>query len=107
MIKDFIDNFKVAHAVVKQLRNEEWDFEWNSIAGCYCTAKRNGKELWVSNIIILGWFADSHPETNLFGYFWRHYVAIFGIIPAKARANKKRKSLLIGDKVKERREWIR
>ncbi len=107
MIKEFIENFKVSHAVVKQLRNDEWDFKWNSRAGCYCVAERNNKELWVSNIVLLGWFTDSYPKTNLFGYFWRHYVAIFGIVPAKARANKKRKSLLKGDKVKERREWIR
>lgn len=91
----FIENFIVARAVVKQLRNNEWEFKWNSLTGSYLTAERNGKSLWVGNIYAGGWFCDAEDGCNLFGYFWRHYVAYFGVVPAKRKAIKSKKTELL------------
>jgi len=107
MIKGFIDNFKVAHAVVKQLRNDEWEFKWNRYTGSFLTASRCGCELWVGNIFLAGWFCDSDPRSNLFGYFWRHYVCYVGVIPAKMRAKKLRREKTLKERKEEQKKWVR
>jgi len=62
--------WKNARAVIKQLRNNEWAFNFNEIENDYLTAKRNERRLWLGN----GAFFCDVDDANAFGYLFRHYV---------------------------------
>ena len=87
--------WKRCKEVVKQLRNDEWDFEWNSISRKFLTAERNDIKLWVGNTCFN---CDLYGEDvyNYFGYFGRLYVYWFGVYGVKRRAMIKRKALIEG-----------
>lgn len=69
------EKWKIARAVVKQIKRGEWSLEFNSTTNSCCTASRNELELWVGNG---GYFCElseaSRLRSNAFGPLFRHYV---------------------------------
>ena len=68
---DVVIKWKNARAVIRQLRNNEWDFRCNSISDDFLTATRKGRELWIGTQG--AWFLDV-DKSNAFGLLLRHYV---------------------------------
>ncbi len=80
-----------AFLVVKQLKNDEWDFIWDEDRSTSFFACRNDLKLWVGNG---GFFTDIN-EANVFGYLWRHYVYWFAAIKKRNAFIKKLEKRLI------------
>lgn len=72
---------ELALAVIEQLHNGEWEYQWNRISESALTAYRNGKRLWCGN----GGFFTDIDGSNCFGFFWRHVVWWLGVRPTKKR----------------------
>ena len=70
-INDFYKQWLNSKAVVKQLRNDEWQFKYNDLAGHCCTTERNGVVLWIANG---AWFCVIETDPKAFGLIFRHYV---------------------------------
>ena len=60
-----------ARAVIEQIRAGKWDFQYNPLARCCCTATRGGWELWVGNG---AFFCDLRYGEPAFGLILRHWV---------------------------------
>jgi len=90
---------KFAMIVIRQLKNNEWTFNWNRKAGSAPIATRKGKTLWCGNA---GFFTDIN-NLNCFGYFWRHVVWWFGIKSKKKQFEKKYREELFKEIFSE--EW--
>lgn len=65
-----IRRYQNARAVVQQIRNGEWAFQYNSLCDLCCVAHRGEREMWVGNG---GFFLDV-DHSNAFGLIFRHYV---------------------------------
>lgn len=83
----FNKRFQNARAVIRQIKNGEWEFRFNELVGHCCTAHRNGRELWVSN----GGFFTDVDRSNAFGLLFRHYVWWAAAWSARLKADKKYK----------------
>lgn len=67
----FRAKFRNARAVIAQIRAGEWEFHYNPMTRCCCTATRGGKELWVGNG---AFFCDMRYGEPAFGLILRHWV---------------------------------
>jgi hypothetical protein len=86
---NFITRYKNAKTVIQQLKNNEWEFKYNSLSGHCLTTHRDGLKLWVGNG---SWFCEIEIESsNSFGLFWRHYVWLFAAASKTAEADNKYK----------------
>ena len=59
-----------ARTVVAQLKRGEWEFRYNPLTHCCCTAHRGELELWVGS----GAFFCDIRDKNAFGLILRHWV---------------------------------
>lgn len=78
--------WKNARAAVRQLKAGEWEFKFNPMSNCCCTAQRGENEMWVTN----GPFFCDVNEHNAFGLILRHYVWWAGVVRILVRENKAR-----------------
>lgn len=93
-MKTFTKQFKNARAVIEQLNNNEWIFDFNSLSEHCCRANRKERELWVAN----GAFFCDVDEKNCFGLIFRHYVW-WAAARAKTRAANKKFRGELDDKI--------
>ena len=79
-----MNNKERAIKVIKELKRGEWEFD-----GDYITAERNGFILWCGNG---GFWTDIEIYGNYFGYFWRHVVYWFGVMPSMYKSERAAKA---------------
>lgn len=71
-----IQQYKNARTCIAQMKRGEWTPIWNSITGSYITAERKGMSLWLAN----GPFFTDIDDKNYFGYLFRHWVYLSGVL---------------------------
>jgi hypothetical protein len=71
LLSVFRARLRNARAVIAQIRAGEWEFQYNHMAQCCCTAIRDGRELWVGNG---AFFCDMRYGEPAFGLILRHWV---------------------------------
>lgn len=96
ILGNFIQRWRNAKAVARQIRNNEWKFYYNNIEKICCTARRNDHELWVANG---GFFCDVDNK-NAFGFLFRHYVWWAAARKARKQEDRQNKQSSIPDLTK-------
>lgn len=91
-LEDTKQRWENARAVVQQLKNGGWNFEYCEEYDDIFAATREPMRLWVCNG---GWFCDisiGFKNTNAFGLIFRHYVYWFGVFPIRKKLLKEHRN---------------
>jgi hypothetical protein len=71
-LKNFIQRFKNAKTVIRQIKAREWRAHYNPLSRRHLTAHNGTLQLWIGNG---AWFCEIDGGSgNYFGLVWRHYV---------------------------------
>ncbi|WP_330926321.1 hypothetical protein [Candidatus Sororendozoicomonas aggregata] len=89
-MEELVRQYKNARAVIKQIKDGEWEFQWSQRSRQVYTATRDGYELWVANG---PFFLDAKDpdgsEQNAFGFIFGHWVWFAAVRKAKKEAVRK------------------
>ena len=93
----FSTRLRNANAVIRQLRECEWEFVFNPLTGDCLDARRGDDYLWVGNGAFSCEVCRPHGqalEPRVFGLLLRHYVWWAAARSATKKANKEKKANL-------------